>query len=302
MAFEAVLQERNITRAALRLGLSQSAVSGAVARLRMVFKDVLFIRTVEGMNPSPTATDLYPAIKEVLDILRTTIGSSTNFDPTADHSFTIGMSDYASSILLPRLIRFARAKYPNLILHIESLSPGRIVKPLEEGEIDLAVSMLPTSSSNFNSNLIFKYLLDETYVVVMCRSNPLARKRLTLERYVRSPHALVSPDGLKTNWWGVIDAKLTELGMSRTVHATSQSFPLSLLSISGTDLIMSVPRRIANAYANKFNLVTLPSPVKTDTFSVGLIWHRRSNLRPALAWLRQQIIQIAKDIDQTKQQ
>lgn len=292
LAFEALMLERNVTRAARRLGVAQPTLSGELARMRSIFGDVLFIRTAAGMNPSPIASTLYPSIREVLDILRTTVTPAGQFNPASGYEFSIGMSEYASCIILPKLIGRIRKRYPNLVLHVETLALRRSEKLLYDGDLDLAVGVQASGIGNLRQT----FLLSDNFSVVMSSARKGAKGRLDIESYARAPHVLVSPDGLRTNWRGVVDEKLADLRESRTVHLTLQHFFLAAMAAHESDLVMTVPTRIARMLAPPLGLLVRKAPIRLDEFTISLVWHQRAERHAAISWLRDEIRSVAKDL------
>ncbi len=294
IAFEMLMQERHVTRAARRLGMTQSALSGALGRLRSILKDDLFLRSANGMQPTPFAAELLSPVQEALDILQTLVDRSAVFSPRAHHEFTIGMSDYPSCLIAPALIKRLRAEFQNLTVHIEAVSPHSAPALLDNGRIDLMIAPLVMSAGH----LQHRRLLSDSFLTVMSSHNSATQAELDLDRFTSLPHMLVAPDGLTASWRGLLDEKLSEIGRTREVRITLAHFLLGFLALEETDLLFTLPARLAHVGAALFGAVVKVPPTQPGSFTIAQFWHTRNDSLPSNMWLRNLIQNIAVSVDQ----
>ena len=196
-AFDALYAERHVTHAGLRVGLSQSAMSGALTRLREVFQDELFVRTATGMQPTPRAHDLAGPVADALRIVRGAL-QVEGFDPgTADHTFTIAMTDYAAFVLLPPLLTRLSTEAPRVDLRVRGMfGRDEAVALLDGGEADLAVGV----STDVSARILARPLFREGFACVARCGHPAFAGGVSLGAFVAAPHLLVSPEGDRSGW------------------------------------------------------------------------------------------------------
>jgi DNA-binding transcriptional LysR family regulator len=274
---DALLAERNVSRTARRLGLSQPALSNALARLRATLGDPLLVRRPGGMLPTPRAEALIPMLRDVLSRIERLVAVPRAFDPqTSQQSFSVGSTDFTELVLVPRL---APRLGPGLRLRMKTLREQHPSPQLERGELDLAIGYFPQAGPGLFQQLLF----EEEFVVVAREKNPLARKPLTLERYAAAPHLLVAPWGGIT---GVVDRILAEHGLARQVKLTTAHFLSAPLVIAETDCIATLPRRVAETLRRPLRLKLLAPPAAVPGFPVTQLWHARTHHDPAHRWFR----------------
>lgn len=228
--FDAVMTELNVTRAADRLRMTQPAVSNALKRLRHLLDDELFIKAPGGVRPTPKALEIWSPIRDALTQIRQTLEPAT-FDPaTVTATLTIAMSDFTANLILPKLIAVLEESAPNI--DVRTMLTTNIDAPmlLERAEIDVAVGVFPSPGVRLRSHT----LLTSPFVCVMRRNHPLAKKKLTLERYVQAKHLLVTLTGEST---GLIDPLLQERGLKRRIAATVNQFAVAPQLVINSDLI-----------------------------------------------------------------
>ncbi|WP_438017751.1 LysR family transcriptional regulator [Sorangium sp. So ce315] len=288
VVFDALLAEGSVTRAAARVGLSQSAMSHALGRLRALIDDPVLVRTPRGMIPTPRAQELAGPIREALAQIEATVARSPRFDPaTARRSFSVATVDYVELILLPRLVQklFADAPFVDLVARpYDSDMWGS----METGKVDLAIGMFPTVPAGFYR----QRLLEEHYTCVVRRNHPVVRSKLTLKMYTSLPHALISPRG---DGGGRVDEVLAEQGLSRRVALQIPHFLVAAHIVAQTDLVLTVPARIAQVFADMQALRVMKPPLELGGFSLDQVWHERQAKDPAHMWLRGIFAEIARD-------
>ncbi|MBW8816207.1 MAG: LysR family transcriptional regulator [Caulobacterales bacterium] len=284
-ALDALLDERSVTRAALRLRLTQPAVSGTLARLRAAFDDPLFVRTQRGLLPTPRAADLAEPLKRVLADAEALVRQPV-FDPkTAVGRLSIVASDYAQRLTVTPFVAQLRRAAPGLSVAVRPLEPARVAALFEQGQADLAI--LPTTLAP--PHLHARRLLDDRYVLAMRADHPSAsRKPLTIEAFLGLEHALVSPDG--GGYRGPVDEALAAMGLSRRVAASVPSFLGLMDLLRASDLVAAVPERLVHVAPD---LLACELPVATPGFTMVAAWHARTHLDPGHRWMREQLISAA---------
>lgn len=286
-ALDALLDERNVTRAAARLGLTQPAMSGMLTRLRESFDDPLFARAQRGIVPTRRALELAQPVKQVLADIHGML-RPTAFDPlAASMTFRIAATDYAlRAIAVPFLLTLKRLA-PNIRVALVPVDDALVQVQLERGEIDLAL-MTP---DNTPPDLHARRLFDETYVCVLRAGHPAAKgRKLALKPFCAMDHALVSYTG--GGFSGVTDDALAKLGKSRRVTLSVKSFLVLPDILRASDMVSVVPRRLVSGMEG---LVTLEAPVDIPGFTKVAAWHERTHRDEAHRWLRELLFETCGD-------
>lgn len=289
LAFDAIMRDRHVTRAASRIGMTQPALSNALSRLRHHLNDELFVRTRDGMVPTPRALELAGPVRAALDSLGQALGQQS-FDPlTSDRQFSIGLNDYAVTTLFPTIVRRLETEGPGIRLRLVP-SAGRTEELLDARDIDFGISAFDELPERFGS----ASLIDDSYVLLMRRGHPLANGKLTLETYAQARHMLMSPRGDPR---GFVDRALAEHGLQRSITLTINSFSSAAPLLSASDLIMTTPQRVADAVAPLYDLVQRPAPFMgpKDYANAVLVWHTRFSAHPAQDWMRDFLITCARE-------
>jgi len=285
VALEALLAERNVTRAAQRLGLSQSAMSASLARLRALFNDPLLLRTARGMLPTNKAADLAAPVKQVLDEIGRLVRQAEAFDPArAAATFTITASDYVEFAILPRLVDHLEARAPRCRLAVRPINFAALGDQLERGEVDLAV----TGASNAPENARVRPLYPERFVGVVRRDHPRVSRQVTLDEFCALEHVLISPSG--GAFVAQTDAALAAIGRSRTVRLSVPHFLLVPEIVSRSDLMAVIPDRLARVHADRLRILELP--FELAPLIIAEVWHERTHRDPAHVWLRQSLAEL----------
>ncbi len=289
VALDTLLREKNVTRAAARLGISQSAMSHALRRMRNLFEDPLFVSTPRGMQPTPRAQELADPIERILKGVEHVL-DQPRFDPaTAQRKFRIIASDYAQFVLLPSLVRYLERHAPGIDITIRT-ARSLLFERLERGDADLAIGL-------FDSDMEDGYrqeLFSERFVCLVRAEHPVARRGLTLERFLEFPHALVSPREFEDT--GIVDTALAKLGKKRRVSLSVPHFLVAPYAIAGSDLLLTIPARIAHAFEKPFHLRILRPPLELPGFTMSQYWHERSRQEPAHTWLRGVLKQLSQEL------
>jgi DNA-binding transcriptional LysR family regulator len=292
LALDALLEARNVTRAAEKIGITQSAMSHVLSRLRTVTGDALLVRAAGGMVATPRAEALAPPIRRALDDVRMALRAPSRFDSkTARMFFRVGTSDYGELILLPRIVSRLEREAPGIDLRVtQHTEPGPGL--LAEGTLDLVVA--PVRLGDEASGMYAVKLFDERFVSVVRRGHPLAKKKLTLARFAAASHALIAPRGAGGSF---VDEALARLGLSRHVAVTVPHFLVAPHLVVGSDLVLTVAERVARLLAAPLGLVVLtpPAELRLEGFTVSALWHERTHADPAHVWVRGLFTEIAKN-------
>src|SRR5258708_810494 len=287
-AFDAVLQERSVTLAAARLGLTQPAVSNALARLRALFNDPLFVRTPAGMDATPFARELGEPVRQALALLESALAHGPGFDPaTSTRAFRFYMSDLGQIEFLPPLIERVQKVAPGVRLEAVALDVEDIADALAAGALDLAVGFLPGLGSPVRRRQLFR----DPYVCLMRADHPAIGKTLTRKKFLAASHALVSYRGGHR----VIEEALERAGLARRIALRVPHFTVVPMVLEPTDLVLVLPARVARVFERRGKLKTLPLPVPIPPADVGVHWHTRFDADPGNRWLREQLLELFTD-------
>lgn len=279
-ALEALLAERNVTRAAKRLGLSQPALSAQLARLRTLFSDALLVPGRRGMTPTARALELQEPLREALDRLRHVVTDNRAFDPSkARLTVRIAASDYAQVAVLLDFALTLRRSAPSVRMAIRNLDVPALEAQMERGDVDIAL-LTPELAPG---PLWRMPLFDERYVAVVRRDHPAVRKRLTLEQFVRLEHVIVSPLG--GGFTTPLDAALSMRAKKRDVVLSAASFLFVLETIERSNMLALVPGRLVRDREDRLRILEPPLPVKG--FKILMTWHDRTHHHPGYRWVRE---------------
>jgi DNA-binding transcriptional LysR family regulator len=298
LAFESLMIERNVTRAARRSGLSQPAMSNALARLRRSFDDPLLVRTPEGMKPTPVAQSLIVPVRAALDGLRAVLEEKPTFDAASSHrTFRLLANDYAEIVLLAPLIGKVQAMATGITLRVER--PRSLFQPPASPSLadsfDLAIGFFPDALS-LETNLRSELLWEEENVCIVHENHPLIRGKLSLKQYVAACHAAVF---YKSEGTGIIDSLLEQKGYARRTVILVPHFASVGFIVAASDVIATVPQRLAAQFNKSLRLQVLPVPLAMPPFRTQMIWHERSQMDPAHSWLRNLISETAAGLHQS---
>ncbi|SEN11155.1 DNA-binding transcriptional regulator, LysR family [Stigmatella aurantiaca] len=280
VALDALLTEASVTKAAARLGLTQSALSHALRQLREVFGDALLIRGRGGMVLTPRAQQLAVPIRRGLLELQRALHDEPLFEPsTAVHRFTLATSDYFASIILPPLLALLRTEAPKVDLDVRPVDERRTPELLESGAVDLVIQAFPTPAPALRQQKLF----EEGFSCIVRQDHPEVNRRLELAQYLRLPHVLISPRG---EGEGIVDQVLAKQGLSRRIALRLPFFLTAPLVITRSDLVLTAPRRMVEGFAQAWRLQVLKPPLPLPTFNTVQLWHERYEDDPAHRWLR----------------
>jgi len=282
MALKALLTERSVTRAGKTLGLSQSATSHALSRLRKLFDDPLLVRTAQGMVPTPRAESLLEPLRQVLSEIEQLLQTPTFDAKTATGVIHLVATDYATVVILPTVLQRIAAAAPHLDIECQHWSDCTW-EQLSSGNVDLALggqSFLDLKDFNF------QHLFAEDFVSIVRADHPVTQSEFTLEAFLAWSHALITITNART---GYIDTVLENLGVKRRILLRLPHFLSAPLIVAKTDLILTLPRRLALLFAEFANLAILDPPIELEPFNYIQIWHKRRQHDPLHIWLRELI-------------
>lgn len=298
--FDEVMAERNLTRAAQRLSMTQPAVSNALRRLRELLGDELVQRAGYGVEPTPRALMLWPSVRDALNQLRAALAPG-EFDPAlAQNAFVFTMADATAAKVIPGLMDVLAHEAPGVTLRVLPLTTRDPRRLLESGEVDLAIGHFPgvlaeLGAQHLQENsprFMVERLYDGEYVVVMRRHHPLAQGPLTLDDYCAARHLLVSFSGRPV---GFVDEALAAVSCRRRVVLTVNQFFTAGLVVATSDLLTVLPRHFIGGTGVADQLVWRPLPLDLPAVHVDALWHRQHQASSAHRWLREAVRRTAQN-------
>lgn len=289
--FDQVMAERNLTRAARNLSMTQPAVSNALNRLRDALGDKLVARSGYGVEPTPRALAIWPAIGDALRQLEASVTPGDFVASEAVNTFVLAMADATGAELMPGLVEIVERDAPGVSVRVLPLTTRDPRPLLDEGQVDLAVGFFPavladlTAQAQHGGMAAFDHqrLYEGKYVCVMRQGHPLARGPLTLKRYCAAHHLLVSFSGRA---YGFVDEALASLGMKRRVVLTVNQFFTAGRVVSNSDLLTVLPSHFVDVTGIADELAIRELPFAMPPVHVDALWHRRQSQRSDHAWLR----------------
>lgn len=282
--FHALIETRSVTLAAERFGITQPAMSNALARLRGLLADPLFVQTSNGMQPTPYALEIMGSVQKALQEAEAALQHGKAFDPSSsDRAFRFHMTDFGQLYFLPLLLERLRPVAPNVRIDTETLSLEVLREALEDGRTHMALGRLPKLVSR---GVHSKTLFYETYGVMLRAGHKLDRKRISLQAFLEAEHVVVSSAG---GGHAVVEETLLKNGVricARTANFTA--IPMILLR---TDLLAITPTRLALEFAKTGTYRFLPLPIEIPTYEVNVFWHERFDADPANRWMRERVVE-----------
>jgi DNA-binding transcriptional LysR family regulator len=279
-AFDAVLREGSVTAAAGRLGLSQPAMSNALARLRQLLGDPLFMRTPGGMRPTPFAQQLAAPVQQALDLIRASLSQQAGFDPrTSDRIFRLQLTDVGEIAFLPPLLERLQGDAPRVRVETQHLPQDEVSDALASGEVDVAVGFLPELSAGVVQRRLFR----DRYVCLVRADHPKIGSRLTLTQFLAATHVLVSSRGSAHE---IVEQTLRNQGLVRRIALRVPHFTVVPMILARTDHMVIVPQGLVGAITPFGRFKALKPPVDIPALDVKVHWHERFGQDPGTAWLR----------------
>ncbi len=285
VVFEAILRERSVTKAGERLGLSQPAMSHALNRLRWMLKDQLFIRTPEGMVPTPRAEQLAHPVRRALGELQSALDPEEFIPAQAERRFTVAVNNYAAVVLAGPITAECAALAPNVRVSLRPSGTLNLPELLDRGELDVAIAALEPPADRFASRV----LVEDRYVAVMRRGHPVAHKKLDLEAFAALPHLVISSSGEDLSF---VDAALGAAGYARSIALEAPYLSAGTILVQ-SDMVAVLGGQIAQEFRRAYPIELRDLPFKSPRLHAVMLWHRRFNDQVAHRWLRETMVSVA---------
>jgi DNA-binding transcriptional LysR family regulator len=290
VAFDALLSERSVTRAAARVGLGQSAMSHNLRRLRALFGDELLTRGADGMRPTPRALALAGPVRVTLSQIQAAVLQREGFDPeTAERTFRIGLADSIEVAIVPDLLAQLRREAPGVSLRLRSINRLTVLDELDTSGLDLGIGVFDHGKIQHKRRALYT----DSF---LCLFNPALLEfpqPISLDDYLSVPHVLTS---LSDDAHGAVDEALAKLKLERTIGLTTPGFLAVPFVVSRAPVITTMPYGLARYFADAFGLATSPPPIDLPSFTISLLWHASFDHDPAHVWLRQTVSRVAAEV------
>ena len=289
VVFNLLLVDRSVSKVADNLGLSQPAVSNALARLRKLTGDTLFLRTTKGMEPTPFAQQLAEPIAYALGLIHSAVNQRTSFDPmTAKRSFAVGMTDIGEIYFLPKLMEALSKGAPAVTMTTVRNTSVNLRDGMEAGLIDLAIGLLPQLKAGFFQRRLFR----QRYVCMFRKGHGLDKRSVSLGEFSSADHVVVVSEG---TGHGKVDELMERAGVLRNVRLTVPHFVAVGHILQHSDMVATVPERLAQALVGPFRLAYVKHPASLPEIAISMFWHAKYHKDPANEWLRNLIFQLHAD-------
>lgn len=289
VVFNELHKHGRVSAAAGSLGISQPGVSNALARLRKLLGDELFLRTSRGMVPTPYAESLAQPIADALAALQGTLNARVAFDPArSERAFVIGVNDVGETYFLPRLMRALDQVAPGVTIRTVRTTSIDVRDEMERGRMDLAMGFLPGLKGGFFQRRLFR----QPYVCIFRQDHPLARSGVSARQFRAAEHVAIVSEG---TGHGVVDEVIARAGIRRRLRLTVPHFMAVGPVLQATDMIAVVPQRFADCACGPFGLAAAPCPVKIPESVINVFWHARNHREAANQWLRQVVVDVFAD-------
>ncbi|GHB14923.1 LysR family transcriptional regulator [Modicisalibacter luteus] len=283
--FVTLYDARSVTLAAERLHVTQPSVSYALSRLRALFDDRLFVRSRDGMEPTFTAMQLYPGLRDSLAQIDSVLESSKEFEPRrSQRRYRLALTDLGEMSLLPRLLAHLHAQAPDIELEVVPLEIDKVEDWLATGKVNAVICSRPISSAGVERRVLVS---DERYVCLLNREHSFIGDSLTLEQFIQARHAVVAA----STGHGLAEDVLRERGLQRKVSLKVSHFSSLPRILQESDLLAILPERIASAFVREAPLKLLELPFDVPLFEVALHWQSHTTRSPAQRWFCDSIVE-----------
>lgn len=289
-----LLTEQSVTRAALKLGQSQPAISNTLKRLREITGDAILVRGRNGMVATERGSELLELAEQGLRAMERIARPLTGFDPqTSERTFHLGAPDYLDAFFLPNIIEKLRRQAPGMRLIVHPLNADvDYLEALEQGGLDLVIGNWLSPPEHLHILPLF----EDEVVCMLGAHHPLAKKGITLKHYTEMPH--LAPAPYATAQRSMIDQALAEQGLRRTIQVALPYFGMVPQVLMKTDMVFTTGRQFAAHYADYLPICIVPSPVAFPKMRFYQLWHERSHAAPDVVWLRRLISDVAAELPQ----
>lgn len=298
---DVLLREKNVTRAAGRLNITQPAMSNGLKRLRDLLNDPILVRTSEGMVPTERARELAPVVRGVLLTLEETLQPNKDFEPVnSQRVFRIMASDYAASTLIPALLKKMRVQAPHTSLDI--MTPSDVTfHDVENGKVDMAINRFDQLPQSFHQKTVWR----DSFSCLINMQNPVLKK-FNLDSYLKAQHIWVSKTGFgvgvgmdpkdvqKLGW---VDEALAKLGKQRSISVFTRNYHVAMHLAVGIDLIATLPSRAARLYENDSAMAIMDPPFAIPSIELKMIWSPLLHQDASHIWFRRLIVETADELN-----
>ena len=289
VVFNQLLVERRVSKVAENLGLTQPAVSNSLARLRKLLGEELFLRTPGGMEPTPFAEQLAESVSYALGMLHSALNQRSTFEPTTStRSFTVGMTDIGEIYFLPALMDRLRREAPGVSLSTVRNTAVNLKDEMEAGKVDLAIGLLPQLKGGFFQRRLFR----QRYVCLFRKGHRLDKKKISLAEFAAAQHVVIVSAG---TGHGKVDELLKRSGIERKVRLTVPHFVGVGHILQTTNLVATVPERLAQRLVEPFGLSHVAHPATLPEVAINVFWHAKFHKAPANQWLRSLVFETFVD-------
>jgi DNA-binding transcriptional LysR family regulator len=289
LVFDALIQERSVTRASHRLGITQPAASNALNRLRHHLRDPLFLKTANGMEPTQRALDLAAPVAQALRQLEVVLTPAAFPPGKSKWTFQMAVSDHVSIVVLPHLAERVQTSAPGLDLRLKSKTLRTLPAMLDSGEVDIALGYNPNLPRRFKTQPLF----EDRYVCLMRADHPLATGPLSLKRFAAARHVLVRPSG---DSGSLLDELLARRKINRRISMSVTQLISAFFLVESSDLITAVFRSTADYCIRRAGLRLVARPLPLDPVQITMVWHAGTSDLPAHRWMRQQLADICRGL------
>jgi DNA-binding transcriptional LysR family regulator len=284
--FDAIMVEQNLSRAAEKIGMSQPAISNALARLRITMKDELFINTGRGVRPTPKALELAEPIRGALEKIANTLSQTQGFDPTSSsRKFVLSSADYGVAVIFPTLINRLNEMGATVLIDIQQHSSDFLKEKMNFGTVDIALDYDPVPGSDLEHRAV----LPEGACCLVRKNHPFITDSMTLKHYCKAKH-------IATNQTSLFDKHLMKHNIQRDIAMRVPNYFNIPHIVPNTDLVSTLPQRLAEKFAKQFDLKIFPAPIPDWNVSIFLLWHKNQNHDPGHKWLRDIVIDACKHL------
>ncbi|MEM9102678.1 MAG: LysR family transcriptional regulator [Pseudomonadota bacterium] len=285
VVFDALMLERNVTKAGKRIGLAQSSMSNALTRLRNLFDDELFTRTSEGMMPTAIAMQAVIHVRKALEAAENAINIGRIFDPkTASAEVTILVSDYVEALLFSKVFDIMNSQAPGVFLYTKPFDREWYAAQMDENVFTIAMGAVRAKEERFN----YETLFSEEFVCIAQKNHPNFSQRLTLDAFLSSKHVLVS---MRKDGGTIVDDILERIGHNRKSVARVSSFTSLLYLIAQTEMISVIPKRLALLASKTLDIDIFALPFEVPPFTISMVWNKQVDGMPIHQWIRELIKQ-----------
>jgi len=280
VVFQLLYRARKTQLVADELGLTQPAISHSLRRLRKLLNDELFERTSHGLKPTPYADQIAEPIAYALTTLHESLNIRENFEPaSSERVFSLAMTDIGEVYFMPKLMLKLAQVAPGVTLTTVRNSGVNLKEAMEMGEVDLAVGLLPQLGAGYFQRRLF----EQKYVILMRKDHPLSSKDFGPDEFLKAKHAVVVAED---TGHGLAEKLISELAAPRFIQLRLPHFIAVPYIISTTDLIVTVPEKLAETTLEQFDLIMRPLPIEIKSIQINLFWHRRFHQDAGNQWLR----------------